>query len=152
MKKIVIGLSAAALLFSGCETKTGTGALVGGIVGAGVGAGIGAAVSGGSGVAVGAGAGAAGGALIGGVIGDSLDREDRQKLERHTPRTLRKIDNGERLSLYDIKQMTHSGVDDKAIIAQIEATRSHYNLTSADIIDLKNAKVSQNVIDVMLGY
>lgn len=152
MKKIVIGLSAAALLLGGCETKTGTGALVGGLVGAGVGAGIGAAVSGGSGAAVGAGVGAASGALIGGVVGDSLDREDRQKLENQTPRTLRKIDNQERLSLYDIKQMTRAGVDDKVIIAQIEATESRFNLTSADIIDLKNAKVSQNVIDVMLGY
>lgn len=152
MKRIVIGFSAVALLLTGCETKTGTGALVGGIVGAGVGAGIGAAVSGGTGAAVGGGAGAAGGALVGGLIGDSLDRQDRQRLEQTTPRTLRKIENREYLSLYDIKQMTAAGVDDKVIISQIEATESRYNLTSADIVDLKKAKVSQNVIDVMLGY
>ncbi|HAZ15779.1 MAG: hypothetical protein A2Y28_03985 [Chlamydiae bacterium GWC2_50_10] len=154
MKKIVMTLSAAAALLASCETKTGTGALAGGLIGAGAGAGIGAAVGGGPGAAIGAGAGAAGGALIGGLIGSALDEQDRKNMEKNAPRTLKKIDNGEQLSIYDIKQMTNAGISDKVIISQIQATGSQFNLTSADIIDLKNAGVAQNVIDAMIqaGY
>ncbi len=144
MKNIVISLAAAAALFSGCETKTGTGALVGGVVGTGVGA----AISGGTGAVIGAG----GGALIGGLIGSSLDQNERHIMERHAPRTLKKLDSREELTIYDIKVMSNAGVDDKVIISEIGETGSRFNLTSADIVDLKNAGVSQNVIDVMLGY
>ena len=38
MKKIVMTLSAAAALLASCETKTGTGALAGGLIGAALGA------------------------------------------------------------------------------------------------------------------
>ena len=150
MKNIVITLAAAAALLSGCETKTGTGALTGGLLGAGIGAGIGAATGGGSGAAIGAGAGAAGGALIGGLIGNSMDEQDRKNMERSAPHTMKKIDQGETLSIYDVKQMTNAGVKDEVIISQIEATRTHFSLSSADIIDLKNAGVSEDVINVMI--
>lgn len=142
MKRIVIALTASTLLLSGCETKTGTGALVGGVVGATTGAVIKPS-------ATGAAVGAVTGALAGGLIGNSLDREN---LRRHSPRTLRKIEKGEQLSIYDIKRMSEAGVDSREIISLIKATHSRFNLTSADIMDLKKVKVSQNVIDVMLGY
>jgi len=84
----------------------------------------------------------------------ALDEQDRKNMEKNAPRTLKKIDNGEQLSIYDIKQMTNAGISDKVIISQIQATGSQFNLTSADIIDLKNAGVAQNVIDAMIqaGY
>ena len=150
MKTIVITLAAAATLLSGCETKTGTGALTGGILGAGIGAGIGAATGGGSGAAIGAGAGAAGGALIGGLVGNSMDEQDRRNMEQSAPRTMRKIDKGESLSIYDIKQMSNAGIKDEVIISQIQATGARFSLSSADIIDLKNAGVSEDVINAMI--
>lgn len=150
MKNVVITLAAAAALLSGCETKTGTGALAGGLLGAGLGAGIGAATGGGSGAAIGAGAGAVGGALIGGAIGDSMDAQDRRNMESNAPHTMKKIDQGEALSIYDVKQMTNAGVKDQVIISQIEATGTRFSLSSADIIDLKNAGVSEDVINAMI--
>ena len=139
-------LVAAAAMLTSCETKTGTYALAGGLIGGAAGAGIGAAVGGGTGAAIGAGAGVAGGALIGGLIGNS---EDRCCMERCCPRTLSKCDRCEPLSYNDIKQMSKAGVSDETIIQQIKATNSRFNLSSADISDLKNSGVSQSVIDAM---
>lgn len=146
-KTVIVSLVALTAAISSCETHTGTGALAGGAIGAGVGAAIGSA----SGEA-GAGAliGGAAGAIAGAIIGDSLDQEERTSLEKRSPRTLQKLDYKERLTLYDIKQMSQAGVNDRVIIRQIDVTRSRFNLTSSDIIDLKNAGVSQNVIDVMI--
>lgn len=149
--KVVISLIAAAAIFASCETKTGTGALAGGALGAGVGAAIGSHTgNAGMGALIGGGAGA----LAGGLIGSAFDQQDRENMERHAPRTLSKIDNGEQLSIYDVKQMTNAGINDRVIVSQINATKSRFSLTSSDIIDLKNAGVSQNVIDAMIqsGY
>ncbi len=150
MQKVVVVCALGALLFTGCANKTGTGALTGGILGAGAGAGIGAAVSGGTGAAIGAGAGAVGGALIGGLIGSALDEQDRKTMEHNAPHTLNKIDRREALSIYDIKQMSHAGLSSEVIIAQIHATDSHFYLSSADIVDLKNAGVADDVITTLI--
>lgn len=146
MKKVIMLLVAAAAMLTSCETKTGTYALAGGLLGGAAGAGIGAAVSGGTGAAIGAGAGAAGGALIGGLIGDSADR---CCMERCCPSVLNKCDRCEPLSYNDIKQMSKAGVSDGSIIDQIKASNSRFNLSSADIADLRNSGVSQSVIDAM---
>lgn len=127
----------------GCESKAGTGS----IVGAGAGALGGAAISGSAGGAlIGAGVGAATGA----IVGAALDASDRDALDRENPRTTRKIDRGEQLSTEDVKKMTKAGLSDQVIISQIEATRSTFYLSSADIIDLKKAGVSQRVINSMI--
>lgn len=68
---------AAAITSGGCETKAGTGAIIGGLGGAGIGAIIGHNTGSGH---------AAGGALIGGavgaiggaVVGNEMDKKDRQ--------------------------------------------------------------------------
>ena len=150
-QKMIFSLIAIAAVFSSCETKTGTGALAGGAIGTGLGAAIGSA-SGNSGVGALIGGGA--GALAGGLIGAGFDEQDRENMQRQAPRTLDKIEHKERLGIYDIKQMSNAGIDDKVIIRQIEATHSRFSLSTADIIDLKNAGVSQNVIDAMIqsGY
>lgn len=137
-------LSAFALLcLTGCESKAGTGALVG----AGVGA-IGGAAIGGSagGAAIGAGVGA----VTGAAVGAALDDSDRRALDQESPRTTRKIDRGEPLSTTDVKKMTKAGLSDDVIISQIDATRTVFHLSSADIIDLKKAGVSQRVINYMI--
>ena len=140
MRKEILML---ALVLGGCETKTGTGALVG----AGVGAAAGGLIAGsGTGALIGGGVGA----LAGGLIGASLDAEDRKNLDNQSPRTLKKIDKGEQLSVDDVKQMSKAGIKDDVIISQIHSTGSTFRLSTADIIDLKNSGVSQNVIDAMI--
>lgn len=131
------------LLFS-CQTNTETGALVGG----GLGATTGALITHGS--VGGALIGGAIGAVGGGLIGYSLDEQDRRNMEQESPRTLRRIDNGEPLTTNDIKDMTKAGLNDDIIISQIQSTRSVFYLSTADIISLKNAGVSQRVIDYMI--
>lgn len=130
----------------GCESKAGTGA----IVGAGIGAGTGALIGGGSGALIGGAAGAVGGAIIGHV----LDEKDQENLERSSPQTLKKINTGEQLSIKDIEKMSNAGISDAKIIGVIDSTGSVYHLTSKDIAELHNAGVSQRVIDHMLqtGY
>jgi len=79
-----------------------------------------------------------------------LDSTDRDSLRQQSAQTLRKIDNREELSIEDIKRLTKAKLSDNAIIGQIKATNSAYVLSTADIIDLKNAGVSQKVIDSMI--
>ena len=143
MKTIQITLAATLLLLSACETKTGTGALAG----AGLGAASGALISG---SATGAVIGGAVGAVAGGLVGAALDEQDRKIMEQRAPRTLRKLDNGQQLTLRDIKNMSKAGISDKVIISQINATESTFDLDADDIINLKEAGVSQRVIDAMI--
>lgn len=143
MRRQLVSVTLTLLLLTSCESKAGTGALAG----AGVGAIGGAAISGSAGGAlIGAGVGAATGA----IIGAALDASDREALDRESPRTTRKIDRGEPLSTTDVKKMTKAGLSDDVIISQIDATHSVYHLSSADIIDLKKAGVSQRVINHMI--
>ncbi len=144
MKKITIGLLCLiSLISTGCENKAGTGALVG----AGAGAATGAIIShNASGALIGGAAGAVGGA----IIGAALESSDRDSLQKQSPRTLNKIDNKEQLSVDDVKKMSKAGLSDNVIINQIQATNSVFYLSTADIIDLKNAGVSQRVIDYMI--
>ncbi|MBS0615166.1 MAG: hypothetical protein JSR58_01270 [Verrucomicrobia bacterium] len=143
MKKVAISLFTLTLVSMGCENKAGTGALVGG----GAGAITGAAIShNASGALIGGAAGAVGGA----IIGAAMESADRDSLQKQSPRTLNKIDNKEQLSVDDIKKMSKAGLSDNVIISQIQATNSVFYLSTADIIDLKNAGVSQRVIDYMI--
>lgn len=131
------------LILSSCETKAQTGALAG----AGVGALAGGLITGN---ATGALVGGAIGAAGGGLIGYGMDQQDREVMQQRSPETTRRIDRGEQLSLNDIKEMSRNGLRDDVIINQIKATNSHFYLTTADIIDLKDSGVSQKVIDFMI--
>jgi len=55
------------------------------------------------------------------------------------------------VSLADIKILAKSGVAEELILSQIRTTRTIYHLTTADILDLKDAGVSQKVIDFMIN-
>jgi outer membrane lipoprotein SlyB len=139
----------------GCETpygepdRTATGALAGGALGATTGAIIGHG-SGRHGVE-GALIGGAVGALAGGMIGHSMDQEHRAALARQSPETLQRMDAGQPLGLADIKALSRAGISDEVIISQIRNSRTAYRLTTVEIIDLKNAGVSQRVIDFMIN-
>ena len=127
----------------GCESKAGTGALVGGAAGVGVGALI-------SPTPQGALIGGAVGAATGAVVGASLDSDDREVMQQNSPDTVERIDHGQQLTLDDIKEMSKNGLSDNVIIGQIQTTKSVYYLSTNEIIDLKNAGVSQRVIDYMI--
>ena len=84
------------------------------------------------------------------LVGATLDNTDSRSMEQQSPRTLKKIDQGEQLSTDDVKKMAKAGLSDKAVISQIQATNSVFYLSTADIIDLKNSGVSQKIIDYMV--
>ncbi|MBS0653947.1 MAG: hypothetical protein JSR39_10545 [Verrucomicrobia bacterium] len=143
MKMTVMTLTVGTILLVGCESKAGTGALVGGAAGVGAGALI-------SPTPQGALIGGAVGAATGAIIGASLDSDDREVMEQKSPDTVKRIDDGEQLTTDDIKKMSQNGLSDNVIIGQIQATNSVYYLSTNEIIDLKNAGVSQRVIDYMI--
>lgn len=55
------------------------------------------------------------------------------------------------LTLAQIKEMTAKGVSDETILNALRASRAVYRLTSADVLDLQQAGVSQAVIDYLLS-
>lgn len=141
MNKILITwgvVSVAAALLTGCETSTQTGALVGGTTGALGGALIGKSIGGRT--TEGALLGGAIGALSGALVGKHIDEQTRARVQQGQP-----------LTLEDVKVLSRAGVEDHLIISQINATRTVYILNSAQIIDLKDAGVSQRVIDHMIN-
>ena len=142
MKKVYFALTILTLTLSSCETKTQTGALIG----AGGGALAGGLIGGGTGAVIGAGVGAATGALV----GAALDAQDRNKLQENSPSTLQKIDTNQPLSLYDVEALSKNGLRDEVIIEQIKTTNSTFHLSADQIIELKDAGVSQNVIEYMI--
>ena len=55
------------------------------------------------------------------------------------------------LALADIKMLAKNGVSDEVILSQIRNSHTVYHLSSAEIIDLKDAGVSQKVINFMIN-
>ena len=147
--------AALVVLAVGCETpegrydRTATGALTGGAIGAGSGAIIGGV----SGHHAGEGAliGGAIGALTGGIIGNAMDQQQRETLARQSPQTLQRFEGGQRLAPADIKALSKAGISDEVVISQIRNSHTVFYLNTAEIIDLKDAGVSQKVIDFMIN-
>ncbi|NGX56768.1 MAG: hypothetical protein K1060chlam5_01014 [Candidatus Anoxychlamydiales bacterium] len=125
-----------------CNSKAGTGAIVGGAVGAGAGY----AIGGGTGALIGTGVGAASGA----AIGASLDDQDRKIMNKTSPRTVERMDKGEPLTVGDIIKLSQGGINDDTIIQYVSDTRTTYNLTQAQINRMQEAGVSQRVINYMV--
>jgi hypothetical protein len=55
------------------------------------------------------------------------------------------------LGLADIKMLAKSGVSDEVILSQIRNSHSVYRLSAAEILDLKDAGVSEKAIDFMIN-
>ena len=55
------------------------------------------------------------------------------------------------MGLPDIKMLAKSGVSDEVILSQIRNTHTVYHLSAAEILDLKDAGVSEKVIDFMIN-
>jgi outer membrane lipoprotein SlyB len=147
-------LAAGVILAAGCYTPSGRqdntagGALAGGAIGAGTGAIIGSQ-SGHAGE--GALIGGAIGALSGAIIGGSIDQAQRERLANDYPQTYRRVEQGQPLTLADVKALAKSGVSDEVIISQIRNSRTVYRLSATEIIELHDAGVSNRVIDFMIN-
>jgi outer membrane lipoprotein SlyB len=143
MKNINYAISFLAIVvLASCASNTGTGALIGG----GLGAGTGALIGGGQGALIGGAVGAA----AGGLIGNSMDANEQRQLETNSPSTLRKIEKQEKLSVKDIIAMSQAGLSSDTIINMIKNTHSTFDLNSTDVIKLKNAEISEKVINYMI--
>jgi hypothetical protein len=149
---LTLTLAASAIGLTGCVSPngtpdyTGTGALEGGAIGAVSGAAIGGR-HGGEGALI----GAAAGMIAGGLIGHSMDLEQQERLHQQAPQTYVRVDQGQPLGVADVKALARSGINDDVIISQIRNSRTIYHLSAADIIDLRDAGVSNRVIDFMIN-
>ena len=148
-----LALAASAVGLTGCQNPDGTqnntasGALVGGAMGAITGAAIGGSQHGGEGALI----GAAAGVIAGGLVGNSMDQEQQARLRAQSPQTYVRVDQGQPLAVADVKALARSGISDDVIISQIRNSRTVYHLRAADIIDLRDAGVSNRVIDFMIN-
>lgn len=156
-KMTFVGSTLAAVMtlgtLTGCETKAGTGALVGGAAGAGIGAIIGNNSHGrtGSGALIGGAVGALGGALV----GNEMDKADKKKEEqeryreraaddRYTYRETRYAAG--RVSQEDVVAWTSRGVRDSEIMDRIDRSGTVFHLSAADENHLRDSGVSESVI------
>jgi len=154
MKANILALlfGASAVILTSCESpngtpdRTATGALVGGAIGMASGA-----VIGGRHAGEGALIGGAVGAVTGGLIGHSMDQEAQARLQQQAPQTYVRVDQGQPLSLADVKALVAAKLSDEVIISQIRSSHTVFRLNSADIIDLKNSGVDEKVIDFMIN-
>ncbi|MFM2294575.1 MAG: hypothetical protein RLZZ350_988 [Verrucomicrobiota bacterium] len=155
LNRILFVLPVTSLMLTGCVSpydgspnRTGTGALTGGALGAGTGALIGSTRGhAGEGALI----GAAVGLLAGGLVGHSMDQEEQSRLRAQAPQTYERVEQGQPLSVADIKALSQAHLGDDVIISQIKNSRAAFRLSSADIIDLHNSGVNEKVIDAMIN-
>ncbi len=153
LKVLTLGAAVSAMVLTGCQypngepNNTASGALIGGAMGAIAGAAIGGPRNGGAGALF----GAAAGAITGSVIGNSVDQEQAAELRAQAPQTYVRVEQGQPLSIADVKALAAARVSDDVIINQIRNSHTVYHLSTADIIDLHNSGVSENVINFMIN-
>jgi hypothetical protein len=174
MKRALVSLVAIGVLSAGmlgCETKAGTGALVGGAAGAGLGAIIGNNTGHGhtaGGAAIGGVAGALGGALIGNEL-DKKDKEQARERDYYRDRDYNRTPgyptstaadddyaarrNGRPaatgVTKADVIEWTRRGDRDDLIIDRIDRGGTVFRLSSRDENQLRDAGVSEEVIRAM---
>lgn len=126
----------------GCAANTTTGMLAGGVVGTSAGALQGQSRGGWIGAAL--------GIVSGGLLGYAMDVQDRNAMEKASPRTVDRIDREEPLTLNDIIKLSQNEVSDEAIIRYLEEMHCTYQLSLAQIRRLQESGVSQSIIQYMI--
>jgi len=121
--------------------------LFGGAIGALTGAAIGARSHAGPAALI----GAAAGALAGGLIGNATDREQAARLQTQGGPAYINMVSTQPTSLADVQAMAKAGVSDDVIISQIRNSRTIYHLAAVDVIGLRNAGVSEKVLNFMIN-
>ena len=132
------------LLSMGCQTKAGTGALIGGAGGAAIGGLIGSTSHGraGEGALIGGLLGAGAGALIGHGM-DKADQRQPQDPPVQTARDTRPV------TREDIVAWSSRGVKDDIIIDRIERSGTVFRLTAAEENQLRDQGISEEVVRAM---
>ena len=142
MKKSILWINALLLASCGCSSMNHTerGAVTGGVLG-----GLAGTVIGGMSGHPGAGAaiGAAAGAGVGALAGNEEDRHDRRVAAAVARNAI---------SVNDVVQMSQRQVGDELIINQIYNSSTAFNLTSNDVIFLREQGVSERVIGAMQAH
>jgi outer membrane lipoprotein SlyB len=150
---LTLTLAASVVWLTGCQNpdgtqnNTGSGALIGGAMGAITGSAMGGRHNGGPDALI----GAAAGAIAGGLIGNSMDQEQQARLRQQAPQTYVKVDQGQPLSVADVKALAKAGISEDVIISQIRNSHTIYHLSTADIIDLRDAGVTDKVVNYMIN-
>ena len=164
-KTAAVGLALAtgAAFSGGCESKAGTGAIVGGAGGAGLGAIIGhQSGHGGEGALIGGAVGAIGGGLVGHGMDESDKRkaaeqqrydsyQDREYASRGGASSSESRYSGARVTKEEVVAWHKRGVDDAVIIDRIERSGTVFRLTESDEDYLVDQGLSDDVIDAMLA-
>lgn len=159
---VLLPLSSASVLctgLTGCETKAGTGALVGGAAGAGLGAIVGnqSHGRGGAGALIGGAVGAGVGALVGNEM-DKQDREEQQYRDQQAERREREYARRSSsryesrtvaVTREDVIEWTRRGERDEVIIERVQASPGVFRLSSRDENELRDNGVSEVVIRAM---
>ena len=137
---------------SGCQSKTGTGSIVGGGAGAGIGAIIGhQSGKTGQGALIGGAIGAIGGALVGHEM-DKNDRRNQDKQYRASEYPESRTASAGRpggITKDDVVRWTQRGDRDDLIVDRIEQSGTAERLSSRDENDLRDRGVSEDVIRAM---
>ena len=136
-------------LLVGCQTKAGTGAVIGGGTGALAGGIIGNHNGHGAGGAL---IGGAIGALTGGLIGHSMDKsdeKDRQAEERNNSYRSSYGPAPAKVTKEEVADWSRRGVRDDIIIDRIDRSGTVFTLNGADENRLRDAGVSEDVIRAM---
>src|SRR5881392_4114691 len=120
MNRALLSVVASGLLVAGvtgCETKAGTGALIGGAAGAGIGAIVGHNSHGrtGSGALIGGAIGAVGGALVGNEM-DKKDKQEDRKHDREAEALRRSDSRAAAVTRGDVIEWTRRGDREEQII------------------------------------
>lgn len=84
------------------------------------------------------------------ALEQKLTPDDIERLKRHYPKTLQRLENYKPLYMQDIINMTRAGVSDDTIIHEIHLTRSSFYLTPQNEQTLLQAGVSKRVINEMM--
>lgn len=153
MKRLVVSLLGLGVLSAGiigCESKAGTGALIGGAAGAGIGAIIGHNSHGRT--AGGALIGGAVGAIGGGLIGNEMDKQDKKEEQRERDRQNRDTRYESRVQSVtkdDVIRWHDRGDRDEVIIDRVDRSGTVFHLSSRDENQLRDAGVSEEVIRSM---
>jgi uncharacterized protein YcfJ len=154
----VVSLLSIAVLSAGvggCESKAGTGALIGGAAGAGLGAIIGnqSHGRGGGGALI----GGAVGAGVGALVGNEMDKKDREEARASRPverevvvrRTTVYESRTIAVTKEDVIEWTRRGDRDELIIDRVERSPGVFRLSSRDENYLRDNGVSEGVIRAM---
>ena len=150
LKFCVIGLISGPMI--GCETKSGSGALIGAGAGAVVGGLIGSNSHGRAGE--GAAIGAAAGAIGGGLIGHGMDENDKKQsqaneYDRRNGNSQQWKTSSTAVTQSQVIDWTDQGVRDDIIIDRIDRSGTVFRLSAADQNDLRDHGVSESVIRAM---